>query len=248
MGAPLFHLLVHQRLGITNSRRWARSRSPDPGRRLLPGEPVSDSDDDGLNGTTDACLRRFSRPESGVMRINAAAVFTGYLKARLPINVGGFGHAHSDVGTIMATAQARRIGYLGRSWSGNSSDMGSLDMTDGSTPTASPTGISESSTVPTAPTASDPPRPTRPSTVETHRPHRRRPAMGSPPTDATTAIRKGLADRHRSASPVPVHATRYRGRSSTTVESDPANGPATGGSCLASPGAACAVAVPASIA
>jgi mannan endo-1,4-beta-mannosidase len=68
-----------------------------------------------------------------------AATINNYLEAfvnaRLPIIVGEFGDNHSDgdvdENTIMATAQARRIGYLGWSWSGNGSPVQYLDMTNG---------------------------------------------------------------------------------------------------------------------
>lgn len=58
-----------------------------------------------------------------------------FINARLPIIVGEFGNNHSDgdvdENTIMATAQARGIGYLGWSWSGNGSPVEYLDMTNG---------------------------------------------------------------------------------------------------------------------
>lgn len=58
-----------------------------------------------------------------------------FVNARLPIVVGEFGHWHSDgavdEGAIMAAAQSRRLGYLAWSWSGNSSDVGYLDMANG---------------------------------------------------------------------------------------------------------------------
>ena len=55
-----------------------------------------------------------------------------FVSNRLPIVVGEFGHNHSDGNpdedAIMSTAQSLRIGYLGWPWSGNSSDVGYLDM------------------------------------------------------------------------------------------------------------------------
>jgi mannan endo-1,4-beta-mannosidase len=55
-----------------------------------------------------------------------------FVSAGLPIVIGEFGHNHSDGNpdedTIMATAQSLGIGYIGWSWSGNSSDVGYLDM------------------------------------------------------------------------------------------------------------------------
>ena len=55
-----------------------------------------------------------------------------FLTAKLPIVVGEFGFNHSDGNpdedTIMATAQAQRIGYLGWSWSGNGGGVEYLDM------------------------------------------------------------------------------------------------------------------------
>ncbi|TDB75561.1 cellulase family glycosylhydrolase [Micromonospora sp. KC723] len=58
--------------------------------------------------------------------------------ARLPIVVGEFGHDHSDGNpdedTILSYSQANGIGYLGWSWSGNSSYVGYLDMAIGFNP------------------------------------------------------------------------------------------------------------------
>ncbi|MCP2164063.1 glycoside hydrolase family 5 protein [Goodfellowiella coeruleoviolacea] len=73
---------------------------------------------------------------------DTAAEISDYLNrfvtARLPILVGEFGHNHSDGNpdedAIMATTQSLRLGYLGWSWSGNSSDVGYLDMTNGFNP------------------------------------------------------------------------------------------------------------------
>ncbi|RMI39657.1 glycoside hydrolase family 5 protein [Streptomyces triticirhizae] len=67
---------------------------------------------------------------------NTAAAVRDYLgsfvDAGLPILVGEFGHNHSDgdpdEDAIMATAEELDLGYLGWSWSGNSSDVGYLDM------------------------------------------------------------------------------------------------------------------------
>ncbi|TDB74230.1 glycoside hydrolase family 5 protein, partial [Micromonospora sp. KC721] len=67
---------------------------------------------------------------------DTAAEVTDYLgrfrTAGLPIVVGEFGHDHSDGNpdedTIMSYTQANGIGYIGWSWSGNSSDVGYLDM------------------------------------------------------------------------------------------------------------------------
>ncbi|MDR7280575.1 cellulase family glycosylhydrolase [Catenuloplanes atrovinosus] len=67
---------------------------------------------------------------------DTAAEVTDYLgrfiSAGLPIVVGEFGDMHSDGNpdedAIMATAQARRIGYLGWSWSGNGGGVEYLDI------------------------------------------------------------------------------------------------------------------------
>ena len=67
---------------------------------------------------------------------DTAAEITDYLgrfqTAGLPIVVGEFGFNHSDgnpdEGTIMATAQSLKIGYLGWSWSGNGGGVEYLDM------------------------------------------------------------------------------------------------------------------------
>ncbi|WP_308101910.1 glycoside hydrolase family 5 protein [Streptomyces sp. S07_1.15] len=67
---------------------------------------------------------------------DTAAEIRDYLNAftsrRLPIIVGEFGHNHSDGNpdedAIFAETQSRGLGYLGWSWSGNSSDVGYLDM------------------------------------------------------------------------------------------------------------------------
>jgi mannan endo-1,4-beta-mannosidase len=70
---------------------------------------------------------------------DTAAEITDYLgrfiTAGLPIVVGEFGFNHSDGNpdedTILATAQARGIGYLGWSWSGNGGGVEYLDMVTG---------------------------------------------------------------------------------------------------------------------
>jgi mannan endo-1,4-beta-mannosidase len=66
------------------------------------------------------------------------AYFDAFRTAGLPLVVGEFGHNHSDGNpdedTIMAQAQARGLGYLGWSWSGNSSDVAYLDMTNSFNP------------------------------------------------------------------------------------------------------------------
>lgn len=67
---------------------------------------------------------------------DTAAEITSYVSAfkskGLPLVIGEFGHNHSDGNpdedTIMATAQSQGIGYLGWSWSGNSSEVGYLDQ------------------------------------------------------------------------------------------------------------------------
>ncbi|KUO18053.1 glycoside hydrolase family 5 protein [Streptomyces dysideae] len=67
---------------------------------------------------------------------NAAAKVNDYLNrfvaAKLPLVVGEFGHNHSDGNpdedAILAAAQRLRLGYLGWSWSGNSSDVRYLDL------------------------------------------------------------------------------------------------------------------------
>ncbi|MBE1573483.1 cellulase family glycosylhydrolase [Amycolatopsis roodepoortensis] len=73
---------------------------------------------------------------------DTAAEITDYLgrfrAAGLPIVVGEFGHDHSDGNpdedTILATAQAQGIGYLGWSWSGNGGGVEYLDMVTGFDP------------------------------------------------------------------------------------------------------------------
>lgn len=73
---------------------------------------------------------------------NTAAKVDDYLNrfvaAKLPIVVGEFGHNHSDGNpdedAILAAAQRLRIGYLGWSWSGNSSDVQYLDLVTGFDP------------------------------------------------------------------------------------------------------------------
>jgi mannan endo-1,4-beta-mannosidase len=64
--------------------------------------------------------------------------FDSFRTAGLPLVVGEFGNMHTDGNpdedTIMAEAQARGLGYLGWSWSGNSSDVAYLDMVNGFDP------------------------------------------------------------------------------------------------------------------
>ncbi|WP_345028278.1 cellulase family glycosylhydrolase [Kutzneria kofuensis] len=66
------------------------------------------------------------------------AYFDAFQTAGLPLVVGEFGSMHTDGNpdedTIMAQAQARGLGYIGWSWSGNSSDVAYLDMTNGFDP------------------------------------------------------------------------------------------------------------------
>ncbi|WP_405143050.1 cellulase family glycosylhydrolase [Sphaerisporangium sp. NBC_01403] len=67
---------------------------------------------------------------------DTAAEINSYLDtfqtAGLPLVIGEFGFNHSDGNpdedTIMAQAQTRGVGYIGWSWSGNSSDVAYLDM------------------------------------------------------------------------------------------------------------------------
>ncbi|MPZ84109.1 MAG: cellulase family glycosylhydrolase [Actinophytocola sp.] len=63
-----------------------------------------------------------------------------FTAAGLPIAVGEFGHEHSDGNpdedAILATTEARRIGYLGWSWSGNGGGVEYLDMVTGFDPAA----------------------------------------------------------------------------------------------------------------
>ncbi|MGK5683603.1 cellulase family glycosylhydrolase [Actinoplanes sp. URMC 104] len=73
---------------------------------------------------------------------DTAAEITDYIgrfqTAGLPLVIGEFGHNHSDGNpdedTILATAQARGIGYLGWSWSGNGGGVEYLDMVTGFNP------------------------------------------------------------------------------------------------------------------
>ncbi|CAM3539980.1 cellulase family glycosylhydrolase [Kibdelosporangium persicum] len=66
------------------------------------------------------------------------AYFDAFRTAGLPLVVGEFGHNHSDGNpdedTIMAQAQARGLGYIGWSWSGNSGGVEYLDMVTGFNP------------------------------------------------------------------------------------------------------------------
>jgi mannan endo-1,4-beta-mannosidase len=66
------------------------------------------------------------------------AYFDAFRTAGLPLVVGEFGNMHTDGNpdedTIMAEAQARGLGYLGWSWSGNSSDVAYLDLVNGFDP------------------------------------------------------------------------------------------------------------------
>ncbi|MDQ1286688.1 MAG: mannan endo,4-beta-mannosidase, partial [Actinomycetota bacterium] len=67
---------------------------------------------------------------------DTAAEVKAYLDAftskKLPIMVGEFGNQHSDgdpdENTIMSYTASQRLGMMGWSWSGNSSDVGYLDM------------------------------------------------------------------------------------------------------------------------
>jgi mannan endo-1,4-beta-mannosidase len=61
--------------------------------------------------------------------------FSNFLAKGLPLIVGEFAADHGSSGnvdeaTIMAQAASRGVGYLGWSWSGNSSDLQSLDITN----------------------------------------------------------------------------------------------------------------------
>ncbi|MBM7858337.1 glycoside hydrolase family 5 protein [Lentzea nigeriaca] len=60
------------------------------------------------------------------------AYFDAFRSAGLPLVVGEFGNKHSDgdpdEDTIMAQSQARGIGYLGWSWSGNGGGVEYLDL------------------------------------------------------------------------------------------------------------------------
>jgi mannan endo-1,4-beta-mannosidase len=66
------------------------------------------------------------------------AYFDAFRTAGLPLVVGEFGHNHSDGNpdedTIMAQAQARGMGYIGWSWSGNSAEVAYLDMVNSFNP------------------------------------------------------------------------------------------------------------------
>jgi mannan endo-1,4-beta-mannosidase len=66
------------------------------------------------------------------------AYFDAFQTAGLPLVVGEFGIDHSDGNpdedTIMAQAQARGLGYIGWSWSGNSGGVEYLDMVTGFNP------------------------------------------------------------------------------------------------------------------
>lgn len=66
------------------------------------------------------------------------AYFDAFRTAGLPLVIGEFGNNHSDgdpdENTIMAQAQARGLGYIGWSWSGNSSEVGYLDMVNSFNP------------------------------------------------------------------------------------------------------------------
>ena len=64
-----------------------------------------------------------------------ASYMDGFAANGLPLIVGEFGHLHSDgdpdEDAILAEAEARGIGYLGWSWSGNSGGVEYLDMAEG---------------------------------------------------------------------------------------------------------------------
>jgi mannan endo-1,4-beta-mannosidase len=66
------------------------------------------------------------------------AYFDAFRTAGLPLVIGEFGHNHSDGNpdedTIMAEAQARGLGYIGWSWSGNGGGVEYLDMVNGFNP------------------------------------------------------------------------------------------------------------------
>jgi mannan endo-1,4-beta-mannosidase len=66
------------------------------------------------------------------------AYFDAFRTAGLPLVVGEFGSMHSDgdpdEDTIMAQAQARGLGYLGWSWSGNSGGVEYLDLVNAFNP------------------------------------------------------------------------------------------------------------------
>jgi mannan endo-1,4-beta-mannosidase len=67
---------------------------------------------------------------------SSASTITSYIStfasANLPLIVGEFGpsdaYGNVDEDTILSTAQSQSIGYLGWSWSGNSSDLAYLDQ------------------------------------------------------------------------------------------------------------------------
>jgi mannan endo-1,4-beta-mannosidase len=63
---------------------------------------------------------------------------SAFQSAGLPLIVGEFGNKHSDgdvdEDTILSEAQARGIGWLGWSWSGNSGGVEYLDLTNGFNP------------------------------------------------------------------------------------------------------------------
>src|SRR5690606_14979721 len=70
---------------------------------------------------------------------NTANTVTSYIDTflghGLPLVVGEFAADHGagknvDAGTIMSKAAQSRIGYIGWSWSGNSADLSSLDITN----------------------------------------------------------------------------------------------------------------------
>ena len=61
--------------------------------------------------------------------------FDNFMEHGVPLIVGEFAADHGagkdvDEGTIMAQCESRGLGYLGWSWSGNSSDLASLDLTN----------------------------------------------------------------------------------------------------------------------
>ena len=63
-----------------------------------------------------------------------SSYFSNFLSHGIPLIVGEFAADHGSSGnvdedTIMSEAQSRGVGYLGWSWSGNSGDLSTLDIT-----------------------------------------------------------------------------------------------------------------------
>ncbi|WP_017540887.1 glycoside hydrolase family 5 protein [Nocardiopsis halophila] len=117
-GAGLDHALV------ADAPNWGQ----DWQRIMLEEAPEVEDPD----GNTVFSVHMYGVYEDGA---DVAAYMDGFAANGLPLIVGEFGHRHSDgdpdEDAILAEAEARGIGYLGWSWSGNSGGVEYLDMVEG---------------------------------------------------------------------------------------------------------------------